>query len=471
MPRLALLVLAFLATAIVAAPASAAPRLTQIGSFDTPVYVASPPGDPHRLFVVEKAGRIVEVRNGQRIDPPFLDIVPEVVSGGERGLLSMAFAPDYAVSGRFYVYYTAPRPGDPNGSILTVEEFPTRRKLAEVQHPAHSNHDGGQLQFGPDGALYAGTGDGGSGNDPPNNAQTDGNRLGKLLRIDTATGVVTEHAKGLRNPWRFSFDRATGDLTIADVGQNYAEEVNFVPGTDAGAGHNFGWRCFEAFRDTRLACSTRLGMTPPVLEKTQRDTGFRAIVGGYVVRDPSLGPLTGRYIYGDNYVPELRSAALVLPRVTDDTGTGLRVEGLTSFGEDSCGRIYAVSGVGPVYRIDGDGSNPCTLGLRLSAKKRQRVVRRRGVKVAATCDRDCTAKLRARVRIPGAAKRLRLRPVTRELAANTRTKAKLRASRKVRRRIARALRRGRTVRITVTATARDTAGNAAVARKRIRARR
>ena len=471
MPRLAPLALALLAAAMVAAPASAAPRLTQIGSFDTPVHVASPPGEPQRLFVVEKAGRIVEVRNGRRIDPPFLDIVRDVASDGEQGLLSMAFAPDYAVSGRFYVYYTAHRGGDSQGSDITIEEFPARRKLAVIPHPDHENHNGGQLQIGPDGALYAGTGDGGSGNDPPNNAQNDMSQLGKLLRIDPATGAVTTHAKGLRNPWRFSFDRQTGDLTIADVGQNYADEVNFVPGTNAGAGLNFGWRCFEAFRDTRLSCSTRFGMTAPVLEKTQRDTGFRAIVGGYVVRDPSLAPLTGRYIYGDNYVPELRSAALTLPRVTDDTGTGLRVEGLTSFGEDSCGRIYAVSGIGPVYRIDGDGSNPCTLGLRLSAKKRQRVVRRRGVRVAATCDRDCSAKLRAKVRIRGVAKRLRLRPATRELTADTRTAVKLRATKAVRRRIARALRRERPVRITVTVTARDAAGNAAVARKRVRVRR
>src|SRR5687767_5277745 len=138
MPRLTPLFLAVMTAAIWATPATAAPRLTQIGSFDTPVYVTAPPGDPHRLFVVEKEGRIIEVRDGQRVDPPFLDIVPEVVSGGERGMLSMAFPADYATSGRYFVYYTAHRPGDSSGSILTVEEFPTRRKLVQVQHPSHS---------------------------------------------------------------------------------------------------------------------------------------------------------------------------------------------------------------------------------------------------------------------------------------------------------------------------------------------
>src|ERR1700750_262283 len=172
----AVLVAALAVTALGAAPASAALHLTQIGDFTSPVYVTAPPGDPHRVFVVEQAGRIIEVRDGVRQDPPFLDITSQVRSGGEQGLLSMAFAPDYATSGRYYVYYTAPRPGDSSGSVITVEEFsPTEHHVVfTVDHPTHSNHNGGQLQFGPDGLLYAGTGDGGSGNDPPNNAQNTG---------------------------------------------------------------------------------------------------------------------------------------------------------------------------------------------------------------------------------------------------------------------------------------------------------
>jgi hypothetical protein len=480
MPRLAPLALAALAIALWATPAAAAPRLTQIGSFDTPVYVTAPPGDPHRLFVVEKEGRIIELRDGQRVDPPFVDIVPEVASGGERGMLSMAFAPDYATSGRFYVYYTAHRAGDPSGSDITIEEFPARRKLAVIPHPNRSNHDGGQLQFGPDGGLYAGTGDGGGSNDPDTNAQDDASRLGKLLRIDPITGVVTQHAKGLRNPWRFSFDRQTGDLVIADVGQNAREEIDFAPaGTPAGV--NYGWPCWEGTRKNTQAvppCDPPDDVFP-VLEKDQSATGFQAIVGGYVVRDPALAPLTGRYVYGDNEVPEIRS--VTLPQASDDSDTGLRVDGLTSFGEDSCGHVYATSFFGPVYRIDGDTFTPCPEPapppdtrapmLTVGGKRAQRVVRRRGVRLALRCDEVCGATARGRVRIGRAKKRLRLRPATRQLAANTRTKAKLRTSKKVRRKIRRALRRDRRVHITVTVTARDSAGNATVKRKRVRARR
>src|SRR3954468_20292940 len=226
---------ALAALAMFASPASAALHLSSIGSFDKPVYVTAPPGDPHRVFVVEQAGRIFEVRDGQKQATPFLDISASVRStGNEQGLLSMAFAPDYATSGRYYVYYTAPKPGDTNGSIITVEEFgPSGPRIVfTVDHPTNTNHNGGQLQFGPDGMLYAGTGDGGSGNDPPNNAQTLGtNWLGKLLRIDplSTSGSPEIYAYGLRNPFRFSFDRGTGDLTIGDVGQNAYEEVAFAP--------------------------------------------------------------------------------------------------------------------------------------------------------------------------------------------------------------------------------------------------
>src|SRR4051794_23312670 len=193
--------------------------------FEQPVHVASAPGDPHRLFVVEREGRIVELRDGVKQDTPFLDIHGDVKSaGGEQGLLSVAFAPDYATSRKFYVYYTAPRPPDSGGSVITIAEYtgndPASRRIPlTIDHPTNSNHNGGQLQFGPDGMLYAATGDGGSGNDPPNNAQNPASQLGKLLRIDPASGTATTWALGLRNPWRFSFDRQSGDLVIGDVGQ------------------------------------------------------------------------------------------------------------------------------------------------------------------------------------------------------------------------------------------------------------
>src|SRR3954452_16108736 len=202
-PRLLACALALALVAVAAPAASAAVHLTPIGDFSTPVYVTAPPGDPHRLFVVEKGGRIMEVRDGQKQAAPFLDISGDVKSdGSEQGLLSMAFAPDYATSRKLYVYYTAPRPGDGGGSVVTVQEVQaaagnpdaadpaTRRTLLTVDHPAQSNHNGGQLQFGPDGLLYAGTGDGGGAGDQPNNAQNPSSRLGKLLQIDPASGAV-----------------------------------------------------------------------------------------------------------------------------------------------------------------------------------------------------------------------------------------------------------------------------------------
>src|SRR4051794_11766986 len=229
----AMLVAALAAVVFYAAPASAALHLSSIGDFTSPVYVTAPPGDPHRVFVVERAGRIIEVRDGVKQDPAFLDISSRVRStGGEQGLLSMAFAADYATSGRYYVYYTAPRASDSGGSVITVEEFsPTEHHVVfTVDHPTNSNHNGGQLQFGPDGLLYAGTGDGGSGNDPPNNAQNRSSNLGKLLRVDplsTDASRPSIYALGLRNPFRFSFDRQTGDLIIGDVGQSAREEIDF----------------------------------------------------------------------------------------------------------------------------------------------------------------------------------------------------------------------------------------------------
>src|SRR3954462_10641033 len=178
--RLSAFVAAVAAIALAAPAASGAVHLSPIGNFNQPVYLTAPPADPHRVFVVEQEGRIVEVRDGVKQDPPFLDISRDVKFGGEQGLLSMAFAPDYATSGRYYVYYTAPRSGDSGGNVIVVEEFSPagRRVVFRVDHPTNGNHNGGQLQFGRDGLLYAGTGDGGSGNDPPGNAQTLGtNRL------------------------------------------------------------------------------------------------------------------------------------------------------------------------------------------------------------------------------------------------------------------------------------------------------
>jgi glucose/arabinose dehydrogenase len=315
-------------------------RLRRIGTFESPVYLTAPPRDTRRLFVVEQAGTIREVRDGRKLAKPFLDIRNRVQSGGERGLLSMAFAPDYAKSKLYYVYFTG-RDGD-----IHVVEFPTRRELIRIEHSTYGNHNGGQLQFGPDGRLYMGTGDGGGGGDPFRNAQNPQRLLGKILRFDAARRKVEVVAIGLRNPWRFSFDRRSGDVTIADVGQNQYEEVDFVPHGRL-QGKNFGWSHYEGFH--RYYGGTR--HTPPVIERSHGGDGYCSITGGYIVRDRSVRSLYGRYVYGDYCNPQLRWAKLRPGRATAGGTIGLRVPALTSFGEDARGRVYALSQNGPVYRL------------------------------------------------------------------------------------------------------------------------
>jgi hypothetical protein len=494
----ALLAAALAALAVSAAPAGAALHLSSIGNFTSPVYVTAPPGDPHRVFVVEQAGRIFEVRDGVKQSPAFLDISSRVRSGGEQGLLSMAFAPDYATSGRYYVYYTAPRSGDSSGSVITVEEFsPTEHHVVfTVDHPTNSNHNGGQLQFGPDGLLYAGTGDGGSGNDPPNNAQNLNVNLGKLLRIDpTASGATPEiYAYGLRNPFRFSFDRQTGDLIIGDVGQGAREEVDFsAHGTPAGT--NYGWRCWEGtLKNTNITpqCDPPNDVFP-VLEKNHSSDGFCAIIGGYVVRDASLGSLAGRYVYGDNCAAGIRS--VTLPAATDDAATGLTVDGLSSFGEDSCGHVYATSLSGPVYRIDGDSFSACPdqppggggsppggggtgnppppdttpPALRLSAWPNQHVLRRGGFWVRASCNELCGMTLTGAMRITGQTHVYKLKPKARLVAAGGRQQITLGLWSRGLRALRSALKHHHRATATLNAAALDSAKNRATATQGLRA--
>ena len=490
--RALLLALLILVAAPAAAPAAV--HLSKIGDFDGPVHVTAPPADPHRVFVVERPGRIQVVRDGQRLPAPFLDISGAVRSAGyEQGLLSMAFAPDYATSRLFYVYYTAPRTGDQRGSVLTVDEFSSdpanpdvavpgsRRTVLTIDHPANPNHNGGQLQFGPDGLLWLAPGDGGSiVTDASGNSQNPASLLGKMLRIDPrrpgAQPVV--HASGLRNPWRFSFDRATGDLTIADVGAGQREEVNLAP-RDHAAGANYGWNCFEGTVTTGRCTPPPGDTTAPVLEQPH-SAGWCAIVGGYVVRDPALPELAGRYVYGDNCQSELRSAALAQPRATDDRGTGLGFSGLTSFGEDSCGHVYVTSLNGPVSRIDGDSFTPCpepaaadttAPGVTLTAARIQRLLRRRALVAAVRCTEACGVTATATMRISGSRKVYRLRPATRMVAAGERARLTLKPSRRALRAFSSALRRGRRVSGRVSVTARDLAGNPATAARSVRARR
>ncbi|MGN6254683.1 MAG: PQQ-dependent sugar dehydrogenase [Solirubrobacterales bacterium] len=351
--------------------------LKKIGSFDRPVYVAGAPGFPQLLFVVEQPGRISVLRDGHRLRKPFLDIRDRVSYGGERGLLSVAFPPDYAKSGRFYVYYTN------DAGNIRVDEFrrasATRaargsdRQVIEIPHPVNSNHNGGQLQFLGN-LLYFGTGDGGSAGDPPNNAQNKNVLLGKLLRIDPRPsggkpytvpasnpfvgkpGRDEIYSYGLRNPFRFSFDTTSAGqprIAIGDVGQNRFEELDYTT-VGAASGANFGWDAFEGFHryeEENSGTPDPGGTTKPIFAYSHDRNGSCSIIGGYVVRDPRLKGLRGRYVYADLCEGRLRSLAPHLKRASDDRLLGPRVASPSSFGEDDRDRLYVASLEGPVYRL------------------------------------------------------------------------------------------------------------------------
>jgi glucose/arabinose dehydrogenase len=347
-------------------------ELTRLGDFDSPLYVAQPPGR-EELFVVEQTGAVRVIDQGEAREDPFLDLGDRITTAGsEQGLLSVAFAPDYASSGLLYVDYT-----DTNGDTRVVEYRRSRadplradpdsaRELLFVDQP-FSNHNGGLLLFGPDGDLYVGLGDGGSGGDPERNGQDLSTLLGKILRIDPRPagggpyGIPADnpflglegarpeiYVYGARNPWRFSFDRRTGALLVADVGQSEFEEVDFLPAGEA-AGANLGWSAFEGIARFNTDQEAP-GAVRPILTYG-RDRGC-AITGGYVVRDPALRSLYGRYLYGDYCEGQLRSLIPSAGRARDDKPLGLEVPALTSFGEDNAGHIYITSQEGPVYRLD-----------------------------------------------------------------------------------------------------------------------
>jgi glucose/arabinose dehydrogenase len=339
-------------------PADAKPRvkLKRIGRFDSPTYVTSAPGVPG-VVVVERGGRIRLVKGHKR--RTFTNIAGNVSTGGERGLLSVAFAPNYASSRLLYIYFTD-RAGDLEIAELRADgdgrhaSPTTLRPLLVVPHPNHSNHNGGQLQFGPDGMLYAGTGDGGGAGDQPDNAQNPNSRLGKVLRIDPASGAVQVYAIGLRNPYRFSFDLVSDPghprLAIGDVGQDSFEEIDYLP-LAAAAGANFGWNDFEGFAPFSGAHPpTPSGTVRPIKAYSSAGSAC-AVIGGYVVRDARLRSLAHRYVYGDFCTGKIRSLLPRLGGARKDRGTGLRVRDLSSFGETADGKLYATSLDGPVYRF------------------------------------------------------------------------------------------------------------------------
>jgi glucose/arabinose dehydrogenase len=342
-------------------PANSAPayKLVQVVSgLNSPVYAAWAPGDNKRMFIVEKGGLIRIFTGGKVLPTPFLDISSLVSTDGERGLLSMAFDPSYGTNRYFYVYYT-----NTSGTIVvaryqTLASDPNRsgntaRIFATIAHPTYNNHNGGQLQFDPLAAkrgqamLYFGTGDGGSGGDPNNNAQNLRSGLGKLWRIDVHASKPKRQlfAYGLRNPWRFSFDRLRGDLRIGDVGQDAWEELDFSK-AGSGTGKNYGWRKYEGRHLYHNQWINTKLLTWPFVEYPHTN-GNCAVVGGYLYRG-SVSALDGWYLYGDLCTGNVWREQ---GRHVYKLGFSGQVSSLVSFAESNNGEVYLVSLDGAIYRI------------------------------------------------------------------------------------------------------------------------
>ena len=339
--------------------------LKKIATVDGALAMAVRPGDAG-LYVAEQGGRVMAIRGGG-VDPkPVLDVSGKITSGGEQGLLGLAFSPD----GQFlYVNYT-----DHSGDTNIVEyrmngnraDAGSAREVLVIRQP-FANHNGGNVVFGPDGYLYIGMGDGGSQGDPMRNGQNLGVLLAKLLRINPrplgakpyrippdnpfadrrgARGEIW--AYGLRNPWRFEFDRQTGDLWIGDVGGSDKEEVDFQP-ADSKGGQNYGWSLMEGtvpHSDNLLA-----GMTLPVFEYDTHSDGTCAIVGGFVYRGSAVAHLNGAYLYSDNCNGTIKAIVVQKGKVTQRGSLGISADSVASFGQDENGELYVLTLGGPVYKI------------------------------------------------------------------------------------------------------------------------
>ncbi len=341
--------------------------------FVEPVLVTHAGDGTGRLFVVEKVGtiRIVQA-DGAVLPAPFYDMQGQVAQSSEQGLLGLAFSPHYAADGTFYINYTDLDGNTQVDHCLAADGDANRAgecsTVISIDQPAW-NHNGGHLAFGPDGYLYIGMGDGGGGNDPDDRAQNLDDLLGKLLRLDVSgdeapysaapgnpffgqgAGRAEIWAYGLRNPWRFSFDRATGDLYLGDVGQNAFEELNYQPAASAG-GENYGWPYLEALRvnsEAPRAAPDGFSAVPPLVYYAQ-EAGGCSIVGGYVYRGPSLPELNGTYFFGDYCSGQVWTlpAATPDPEVTAWGATGYNI---SSFGEDEAGELYLVNLSGTLYRL------------------------------------------------------------------------------------------------------------------------
>jgi Glucose / Sorbosone dehydrogenase len=423
----------------------------------------------------------------------------------------MAFAPDYPSSGLFYVFYT--RDVNPGLHYLRIEEFRrsasnpdladpgSRRIVLEIPHLNADNHNGGQLQFGPDKLLYISTGDGGS---TPGNGQSLGAPLGKVLRIDPrgpapftysvpsdnpfrdgAGGAADEiYSSGLRNPYRFSFDRSTGDLTIGDVGGGAWEEIDFAV-EGGGRGANFGWTCFEG-NHVNTGCSVP-NHTPPVLEYPNGGSGA-AVSGGYVIRDSALPSLRGRYIYADTFNAlggQIRTAVLGPGTASGDGPVGLTATSVSSFGQDACGHIYVATLGGSVFRLHPtSGAFPCKTAPVLTVQKKsaRSAARKGAVVIKALCDEDCDLSAKATIVLKGggkasSAKRgrkgrgLRATSVNVRLQLGKKARLRLDLSKKRTKRLRKALARGRKAVAKIEVSATGGGGGTDTVKRRVRQRR
>lgn len=342
------------------------------GGFDHPLLVAAPPGDVRRLFVVERTGKIRIIKNGTLLSTPFLDITPKVNTGPEQGILGLAFAPDYATSRKFVLHYV-----DPALNVV-ISRFRVPSASADVADTAESvlltvpqpvgDHNGGTVAFGKDGYLYISLGDGGCCGDPDGHGQDRTELLGSILRINVpntgaytipATNPYANHPTfrhelwnyGLRNPWRFSFDRQTGDLYIGDVGDNSREEIDVVSHTSTG-GENFGWRITEGSECFGGGSCDTTGITMPVLDYDHSEGC--AVMGGNVYRGSAIPSLRGTYFYADFCSGFVRSFVWNGSQATQrQEYPNFLPSGSSpnSFGEDGNGELYITTEVGDVYRI------------------------------------------------------------------------------------------------------------------------
>ena len=357
--------------AIVYAAAPVTLRATEVASAVNPVFLTAPPGDS-RQFVVERAGRIRILQNGNFLATPFADISARVLTAGEGGLLSIAFDPAYTSNGRVYLYYI-----DRNQNIVierltvsadaNVADPASSLVIIRIPHPNFQNHFGGTVAFGPDGYLYVGTGDGGGAGDPPRNAQNLNVLLGKLLRLDVSASSAAQPyaipagnpyvgqagrraeiwASGLRNPWRYTFDG--NQLYIADVGQDQREEIDVA--ASSAAGLNYGWNIVEGTACYGTASCDRTGMTAPVFDY-DHGGGACSITGGFVYRGTAMPELAGQYFYSDYCAGFIKSGVVAGGALTSQKDWGIANLGYSvSFGRDGQGELFVISGSGKIYKL------------------------------------------------------------------------------------------------------------------------